>query len=638
MYTNPLSSIRVTFLLLCALLLVFLAACGGDDGEDSAPAATAAPAATTAPAAGGAAATAAPGAAATTAPAATTEPAMAPPTAAPLSLATPTPEAAKVTAAGYWREFVDQGQYGGILREGHIYENDHWSPWVGCCNRSIFIARNPYNLLVMRDPEDQNTIVGDLAEGWEWAADGNSVTFNIAQNATWFDGQPVTADDVVFSLDNMSDLDQVRPRTRNIDPYYASSEAVDAHTVKVNTKFTNPAALLPFLTVDFMVMHPKHVLEGKPGDVADFFADPDNLVGSGAFMYKTRELGSSMEVEKNPNYFKEGLPFLDGIKVFVINDKSRLAAALEVGQIDWAPGAAWTEPQIRDLARALEGKGRVLFTPVTNVFRYYEFNTNNADEPVSDPRVRRAIYLAFDSKEQVEITRLGNGSLGIPFFPGTWMSATPEEISEWPGFRYVDKDSGELYIGDPVGVPNLVKDPADLQMARDLLAEAGYPEGLELDYLYADIFEEEAVLLEQNLLEIGVKLNLLTRDTTTAANAEQSGEYRHMLGFGHGTNIIDPDDVFLGVYLPGGPRNAQRYEDPRVTEIFERQKSEPDQVARRAIIKEAEDIIRMGEGHGRPMFWHAVEQLIHLNHVKNMNTGPFTVQYGYQKEHVWIEQ
>ena len=233
MKMNLLSSIRVTIpLLLIALLLLTLAACGGDSSEDAT-----APAATTAPAPGGAAPTAAPGAAAaTTAPDATAVPAATGggvvPTSPPRSEATPTPEPAQVTAAGYWREFVDQGKYGGILREGHIYENDHWSPWVGCCNRSVFIARNPYNLLVMRNPADQNTIVGDLAESWEWADDGNSVTFHIAQNATWFDGQPVTAEDVVFSLDNMTDLDQIRPRTRNVAPYYASSEAIDAHTVK----------------------------------------------------------------------------------------------------------------------------------------------------------------------------------------------------------------------------------------------------------------------------------------------------------------------------------------------------------------------------------------------------------------------
>lgn len=600
--------------LLLILALAAVAACGGTAQPTEAPTATTAPGPTT-------------DASGSSQPTATA--------ASPGTVAAPTADPAMVTSEGYWKEFVDQGKYGGVLREGHIYENDHWSPWVGCCNRSIFIARNPYNLLVMRDPDDQNTIVGDLAESWNWAADGNSVTFHLAQNATWFDGQPVTAEDVVFSLDNMSDLDQIRPRTRNVAPYYASSETITPHTVKVNTKFSNPAALLPFLTVDFMVMHPKHVLEDKPADVADFFADPENLVGSGAFKYKGRELGSSMEVEKYDNYFKEGLPFLDGIKVFVINDKSRLASALEVGQIDWAPGAAWTQPQLNDLEKALEGKGRILYTPVTNVFRYYEFNI--ANPPVDDPRVRRAIYLGFDSKEQVEINRLGNGSLGIPFFPDTWMSATPEEISEWPGFRYVD-ENGELYIGDPVGVPGLVKDPADLQLARDLLAEAGFSDGLTLDYLHASIFKEEAIILKENLKSIGVDLNLLLVDTTTAANAEQAGDYRHMLGFGHGTNIIDPDDVFLGVYMPGGPRNALKYEDPKISEIFERQKSETDQVKRRAIIKEAEEILRLGEGHGRPMFWHPVEQLIHLNHVKNMNTGPFTVQYGYQKEHVWLDK
>ena len=600
----------ITLALILALAAVV--ACGSAEQPTEAPTATSAPA----PQA--------------------TEAAPAPTTAPVATVAAPTAEPAMVSAVGYWKKFVDDGKYGGTLREGHIYENDHWSPWVACCNRSIYIARNPYNLLVMRDPADQNTIVGDLAESWVWAEDGNSVNFHLPQNATWFDGQPVTADDVVFSLDQMSDLDQIRPRTRNIAPYYSSSEAIGPHTVKVNTQFSNPAALLPFLTVDFMVMHPKHVLEGKPGDVADYFADPENLVGSGAFMYKGRELGSSMEVEKNPNYFKEGLPFLDAIKVFVISDKSRMATALEVGQIDLTPGAGWTELQLKDLETALEGKGTVMYTPVENVFRIYQFNINNP--PVDDPRVRRAIYLAFDSKEQAEIARLGNASLGIPFFPETWMSATPDEVSEWPGFRYVDESTGELYIGNPIGVPGLEKDPADIQMARDLLAEAGHSDGLQLDYLHASIFKEEAILLKENLKEIGVELNLIQVDTTTAANAEQAGDYRHMHGFGHGTNIIDPDDVFLGIYMPGGPRNALRYEDPQINEIFERQKSVTDQEERRAIIAEAEEILRMGEGHGRPMFWHPLERLVHLHRVQNITTAPFTVQYGYQKEHVWLEE
>ena len=241
-------------------------------------------------------------------------------------------------------------------------------------------------------------------------------------------GEPVTADDVVYSLDEMADLNKVRPRTRNIEPYYASSEAIDPLTVKVNTKFPNPAALLPFLTVDFMVIHPKHVLEPLGlDDPADHFDDPENVVGSGAFIYKTRELGTSFEIEKNPNYFKEGLPFLDGIKVFIIADKSRAITSLTTGQVHLIPGGGWTQKQLNDLEGLLEGKGVVPYSG-ESVFRIYEFNFRN--KPVDDARVRRALYLAMDSKELVDIARLGKGNLGIPFFPNSWMSATAEEISE----------------------------------------------------------------------------------------------------------------------------------------------------------------------------------------------------------------
>ena len=105
-----------------------------------------------------------------------------------------------------------------------------------------------------------------------------------------------------------------------------------------------------------------------------------------------------------------------------------------------------------------------------------------------------------------------------------------------------------------------------------------------------------------------------------------------------GTNIIDPDDMFSGVWLPGGPRNALKYDDPRIRDIFERQKALTDQTERRAVIKEAEDILRTGEGHARPMFWHPIERFVPLNNVKNMVAIPKTVQYAYQKESIWLEE
>ena len=181
-----------------------------------------------------------------------------------------------------------------------------------------------------------------MADSWEWAADGNSVTFRLPSQRPVSDGTPITADDIVFSLDRMSDLTKIRPRVRNIAPYYENSVALDPQTVQVNTKFSNPAALLPFLATGYMVMLPKHVLDGR-ADAEEFFDTPENIVGSGAFTFVNHERGSSMKIERNPNYFKEGLPFLDSITAFVISDKNTHMSAFITGQIDFSPGMGLNE-------------------------------------------------------------------------------------------------------------------------------------------------------------------------------------------------------------------------------------------------------------------------------------------------------
>ena len=122
---------------------------------------------------------------------------------------------------------------------------------------------------------------------------------------------------------------------KNITPYYDGSEAIDPNTVAVNTQFPTPAAFLPFLAVDFMSVQPKHVLEVQ-ADADEFFDDPENIVGSGAFIYipDSYEIDQGWEFERNPNYFKDGLPFVDGKKTFVIRDKDRFVTAFNTNQID----------------------------------------------------------------------------------------------------------------------------------------------------------------------------------------------------------------------------------------------------------------------------------------------------------------
>ena len=169
------------------------------------------------------------------------------------------------------------------------------------------------------------------------------------------------------------------------------------------------------------------------------------------------------------------------------------------------------------------------------------------------------------------------------------------------------------------------------------MAEAGHADGVEIEYHTYALLKEIPVLLKAQFEKIGVDLKIKITDTTTGFNAEQAGDYRHLLGLGHGPNIVDPDDLFLGVYMPGGPRNALKYEDPRINEIFEKQKSEPDLEKRIQLIREAEAILRTGEGHFHNIFWWPAPTFGVSNRVKNYNVTAITVQYGFQKEHIWLD-
>jgi peptide/nickel transport system substrate-binding protein len=484
----------------------------------------------------------------------------------------------------------------------------------------------------MYNPDDQTTIIGDLADSWEWAEDGNSVTFRLPANAQWTDGTPLTADDIVFSLDRMSDLTKIRPRVRNIAPYYKDSVALDPQTVQVNTKFSNPAALLPFLATGYMVMLPKHVLDGR-ADAEEYYDTPENIVGSGAFKFVSHERGSSMELERNPNYFKEGLPFLDLVTAFVIADKNTHMGAFITGQIDFSPGMGITDTDAISFVDKIKGKGTQFYNG-PNLMRFYEINYKNP--PVDDPKVRRALYLALDREEINRVRRLGNGRLGVPFFPGTQWSSNDEEIATWPGYRYVDK-SGTAITTGPYGISGVQKDPRDIEEAKALLAEAGHPDGVTIEYHTYALLKEVPVLLKEQFAKIGVDLQIKITDTTTGFNAEQAGDYKHLLGLGHGPNIVDPDDLFLGIYMPGGPRNALKYEDPRIVDIFEKQKSEADLEKRIQLIRQAEEILRSGEGHFHNIFWFPAPTFVVSDRVKNYNVTAITVQYGFQKEHIWLD-
>ena len=316
-----------------------------------------------------------------------------------------------------------------------------------------------YNGLVKyNDAGDPLEIIGDLATGWDISDDGLVYTFRIAGNVQWSDGVQLTSADVVFSLDRMVQEGETRPRAGALRTYYVSSEAVDPQTIDVHLKFP-AAAFLPAMGMDYMKVVPKHVLEAGPdvdiGDVApQVFSGPYELI-----RYRK---GDVVEYDRNENYFKEGLPFLDGITKHIITDKGRTKAAFETGQVLMAT-VGFTGMNVQDYLNLQESAGDHLTVHFMKDFLAIGLMLNTTIPPYDDPLVRRALFLAVDRQAQVNAFGFGKGSIHGALPSWLWFGMPEEELLQVPGYRQT-ADGG--------------KDPRDIEEAKRLLTEAGFPNGL----------------------------------------------------------------------------------------------------------------------------------------------------------------
>jgi len=177
--------------------------------------------------------------------------------------------------------------------------------------------------LLHYDPDEPSKVVGDLAERWTVSPDGKTYTFHLRKGVKWHDGQPFSSADVKASFDRVLNPDFKSPKCgASLKPMVASVEAVDANTVEFKLKFA-AAPFLPSIASAWCRVAAKHILT-KFGDLNSAEAQ----IGTGPFKFKKYERGSVIEWEKNPNYFIPGLPYVDGVKQFIlVGGPTQLAAA-----------------------------------------------------------------------------------------------------------------------------------------------------------------------------------------------------------------------------------------------------------------------------------------------------------------------
>ena len=362
------------------------------------------------------------------------------------------------------------------------------------------------------------------------------------EDARWHDGVAITADDVVFSINEMLRSDVPRPRSGQIRPYVKSVEAVSPTQVKIELNFAS-SAFLAFLATDFMKMWPKHHVGTDPATQKNMRLE-ENILGSGPFKMVEHDKDVVYRWEKNEDYFKDGLPYFDGMNYYIINDSSSIVAAYKAEQVLMTVylNSNMNVREGQELQSDREGKGQVFFAGPT---LWHGMLINTEAEPFNDVRVRRALNLILHRQAFNETFGAGEYLIGSPLPPDQWFGRTTDEWLEWPGLR-------ETAEGD--------KHPDDIAEAQRLMAAAGYPDGFETSILAANFLSfPDMAKVAANQMErwLGIKAEVQPEEPAAGYVRYEGGDWK--LGFhGNGILVMDPDQLVAGKLPEQGHAKLQR--------------------------------------------------------------------------------
>ena len=545
-----------------------------------------------------------------------------------LAALTAAPSAAQTTSAEgqtfafpWPPDWVARGKYQKMILRGVTgFNPGQWDLHAcGTLPDCLMPSGPQFNGLVYHNPVNPDEIVCDLCESWTVSRDGKTYTFRLRQ-AQWHDGQPVTAEDIKFSLDRIVEPGAIRVRTGVLRTFYehGSAQVIDPRTVRVPINFASPLFLVN-LASEYMKMYPKHVAQGLSADDAQ---KPGKLIGSGPWKLKEFKPNISIEYVRNTSYFKKGLPYFDGMIFTIVRDYNRRLAAMQVGQAHTTEGPTigsyGTEDPMR-MQRETKGRVRAVYIPEA-VQTYLVLHMNKP--PFQDARVRRAIFLAIDRQELTKIARCAEpfGCFGSPgtFLPnkGGKIVESPEDLAKAKGWRQPKTQ--------------------DLAEAKSLLAAAGYPNGFKATLNIGNPpnqIKQGEVVAEQLRRNLGVDFTVEPVDRATQVDRIIRGTH-HASFDSSGVIILDPADYLNQHFLViGGQKNPDSWKNPRLSEIIQVQARELDPGKRLRLFKEAVEILRGGESHVVPLSWGSSGGMMDYR-IQNFHV-PGSEQIVKQFEHVW---
>lgn len=431
-------------------------------------------------------------------------------------------------------------------------------------NGSLWADMNIYDQLIEFNTEGTKEVPG-LASSWDVKDGGKQIVFHLRTDAKFYDGTPVTADDVKFSLDRINSPKAVTNWTLDgLD----SVKIVDDHTVEVTLKSPSPS-FLSNLTLWGASIVSKKASE-QPG--ADFKSKP---VGSGPFYVGDWKPGQGVELKRNPYYWGKDTcgnqyPYADSINLQYVPDDNTRMTELQGGTIDATTMVPYNRVQ------SLNGVSGVV-AAATPQLGVVSVSLNQRSVPAfKDSRVIQAMQYAIDRAAIVKTVFFGN--------------ATPAEGPIDPGVLYASTDFAYKF---------------DLDKAKGLMKDSGFPSGFETSLSYPagdSTAAATAAILQDELGKIGIKVSPAATDSTSLSAQEIAGKFDMRYGYGT-SDVLDPAQNMVFCCVSTGPAQSgyTGWVNSEADALFAKSQTEMDPKAREQQYKQWQKIIM----EQAPILWLA---------------------------------
>ena len=503
---------------------------------------------------------------------------------------------------------------GGVLRYGILSAPAHFDIHQSGTVSNMGTQGAMYDNLIRRNPLDSGqTIIPDLAHSWEISPDSKTYTFFLRKGVQFHDGGKLTGDDIKATFSRIIWPPQgfSSPRT----PLFSAVSAInvrDDSTVEFQLNEARPQDfMLGAFASGWNVIVRKKTLEEHNYNLRQVMDYP----GTGPFRHKKRVDKEVWIMERNPEYWNEGLPYLDGLEFYHLAPFSaEMAGALLTGKVDYTRGL---DPAMLQKLQKTPGFAASSFYQSV----IHAVWVNNQRKPFDDPRVRRALHLVMDKPVLVEVvkdmTPMLVGGFIYPF--SEW--ATPaDKMAERLGYQADAK--------------------AAIKEARRLLTEAGHPNGLKhVEFVVRELphHKQWSVAIQALLKEtLNVDTTMRTVQTSVWFDEAQAGNFDLTISAIVST-LMDPSDYFNAWYFTNGPQNYSKWHNEAFDALVKQIDRELDTAKRKALVRQAEDIMEQ-DPPLLPVAWERVNDGWH-SYVKGHNpTHYFGIYDVVRFDTVWLDK